>query len=889
MQNRALLGLVAAGLAGGVASVATAQPFLINISGATAQSTFLRAPASTNDFIDADADGNTTENNPFASQLAPSINFGLSDPLATPNLYWVVTYREVGSVNGFANLVAWGQDFTIYGDMTTSDMTTPDETNLDSTGVDDAVVNRVVYIDSTVPVGDSNINNPGAHPFRSNFVTNEATNSDFSIMGMPRTPADGDAGVTAGVRMDIAPIDVPVSWVVTVPSGASEPEARPALPGYGDNPRTAVNKDGTDTGQSNKLESLGNLNTNVGNPDANTIFSTFVANVPIVAMVNHGVGYQEITQSSLRSLFATGRLITGENLMCVTRSSGSGTRNSFANTIKLDPSWCVGENIGPENAIAATRLAGPDYLPSNKTGSSEVRFAVINSRLAIGQNSAARADSRGWINDGRAELLAVQFDLKGGTEFSRPFIDDLLDNDANGYSIQAPAVFATIGDPLAARNGNPAMRNPAAADYMVNIIDSVAAFEDADGDAAFFSPGEFLGLFELSNSATDFIPPENDPNALIPNPTFNQALQDTVRVQSNFGGANYEFFNAVPGVVPQRTDGITYSDGVINGQNYVTQSGAVLNYNGPSVLARNAVAGDFNNDGARDWNDAVELVAAWEDRHGSPMSPTFTWQAGTDACIEILGDFNNDGNFDGQDVRYWADGLALDPATLVLDRTEGFTRVDNASAARGASDNFFATSIVTGKPYEAGDSRGDVAGNLPTRGFDPVGWDGVIDDLDIDYVYANFGDWVDIQQSVFIDLSADMNGDLIIDQDDVCDLVLNILGTEFGDVNLDGVVDSTDRGIALGNLDMPGGWADGDMNGDGFVDQADLDIIDGLTNPCAASCPQDLDGDGVIGSADLAALISAWGQTGGPADFNGNGVGADDLATIVSAWGPCSQ
>jgi hypothetical protein len=894
MQNRALLGLVAAGLAGGVASVAAAQPFLINISGATAQATFLTAPASTNDFIDADGDGNTTMNNPAASQLAPTINFAASDPLGASNLYWVVDYRQVGSGNGLADLVAFGTQFAIYGDGTTMEGTSFDETTLDSGDVDDALLNRVVYIDSTVPIGDANINNPGALPVRGLFANDEATLEDFSldVRGIaPLTPGDDVSGVNAGTRIDIAPLDVPVSWFVTV-DGAGEPEANPATSGYGNNPRLAVNKDGTETMQGNTLKSLGDLNTNLANPDANTVYSTVVANVPIGAMVNHGVGYEQITQSSLRSLMATGRLITGENLMCVTRDSGSGTRNSFASTIGLDPSWCVGENIGPKNAEAATRLAGPDYLPSNKGGSSEVRFTVINSRLAIGHNSAARGDSRGWLNDGRAELLAVQFDLKGGTEFSRPFIDDLLDNDANGYSITAPATFATVGDPQAATTGNPAMRNAAASDYMVNIIESVQAFEDADGDAAFFSPGEFLGLFELSNSAVDFIPPEDDPNALIPNPGFNQALQDTVRANSNFGGSNYEFFNSVPGVVPQRTDlsgsGATYSDGVSSENYYLTQNMEQLSYNGPSVLERNALAGDFNNDGARDWNDAVELVAAWEDRNG-PGAPTFAWQAGTDACIELLGDFNNDGSFTTQDVRYWADGLALDPMTLELDRNEGFTRVDNASAARGATVNFFGTSIATGKAYEAGDSRGDVAGNLPTRGFDPVGWDGVIDGQDIDYVYANFGDWSDIQQSVFIDLSADMNGDLIIDQDDVCDLVLNILGTEFGDVNLDGVVDSTDRSIATANLNMPGGWADGDMNGDGFVDQADLDVIDGLTNPCAASCPQDLDGSGTVGSADLAALISQWGQLGTSADFNGDGVGADDLATLISAWGPCPQ
>ncbi len=893
MKNRALLGLVAAGLAGGVASVASAQPFLINISGATAQSTFLRAPASTNDFIDADGNGVTTNTNPFASQLSPEIDFKLVDPLATAGLYWIVTYREVGSGNGLADLVAYGTDHAIYGDGTTSDMTNPDESTLDSFDVDDAVVNRVLYIDSEVAVGSSNTNNPGAHPFRSDFVTSAATNADFNVMGAARTPADGDAGVTAGVRIDIAPLDVPVSWFVTVPSargaGAANPEAVPAAPGYGDNPRIAVNKDGTDTTQDNKLKSLGNLNTNLGAPDANTVYSTVVANVPIGAMVNHGVGYQQITQSSLRSLMATGRLITGENLMCVTRDSGSGTRNSFASTIKLDPSWCVGENIGEKDSSAETRPAGANYQPSNMGGSSEVRHRVVNSRLAIGHNSAARGDSRGWLNDGRAELLAVQFDLKGGNEFSRPFIDDLLDNDANGYSITAPATFATVGDPDAARTGNPAMRNDAASDYMVNIIDSVAAFEDADGDAAFFSPGEFLGLFELSNSAVDFVPPEFDPNGLVANPSFNQNLQDTVRANSNFGGANYETFDEVPGTVPLRTvltGGATYSDGVPNGANYIDQAGNPIAYESPTVGARNALAGDFNNDGARDWNDADELVAAWEDRNGGAV-----WQAGTTACIEILGDFNNDGNFNTQDVRYWADGLALDPATLVLDRVEGFTRVDNAGAARGAG-NFFGTTLATGSAYEAGDSRGDVAGNLPTRGFDPVGWDGVIDDQDIDYVYANFGDWADIQQSVFIDLSCDMNGDLVVNQDDVCDLVLNILNTQFGDVNLDGVVDSADRDIATDamNFNMPGGWAQGDMNGDGFVDQTDVEIIDGIVDPCVTACTGDLNGSGNVDAADLAILIAAWGQTDSAANLNGMGtVDAADLAILIAAWGPCPQ
>jgi hypothetical protein len=49
--------------------------------------------------------------------------------------------------------------------------------------------------------------------------------------------------------------------------------------------------------------------------------------------------------------------------------------------------------------------------------------------------------------------------------------------------------------------------------------------------------------------------------------------------------------------------------------------------------------------------------------------------------------------------------------------------------------------------------------------------------------------------------------------------------------------------------------------------------------------PADLNGDGLVDAADLAELIASWGQTGVPADFNGDGVGADDLAALVAAWG----
>ena len=881
MQNRALLGLVAAGLAGGLASVASAQPFTVTISGATAQQTFLASPASTNDFIDVDGDGNTTITNPFASQLAPTINFSATNPLGNPSLYWVVTYREVGSGNGLANLVNWGQNFAIYGDGQTNDMTMPDESNLDSGNVDNAQVNRTLYLAGGTVNSNGNVNNPGGLPFRTTFSSSEATTNDFDNMGAPLMIGDDVSGVTAGVRVDIAPLDVPVPWFVTVAStmgSPANPEALPGQAGYGDNPRLAVNPDGTDTSRGNKLRGLGALNSNEAMPDANTVFSTSITLVPVGAMVNYGVGMSEILMSDLRALQATGRLTTGENLMAITRDSGSGTRNAFQSTICLDSSWGVGENIGEQTNSSANDRLGPNFQPSNKGGSSRMEATVLNHRLAIGHTAAARGLSRFLAADS-AEFLAVTADLKGGTVAARPEITALLDGGVDGYNIIGPAVFATIGDPRSAITGNPAMPNPAAADYMNNIIDSLAAFKGDPGNTENeFSPGEFLAIRELSSAAPAFVPGLVDFCTPVVNPNFIQDVADFAAGNSSFGDAQYVNFTPGAGIAPFRTTGVTYSDGVANGINFVNQNGANVAY-GAALTSRNGVAGDFNNDGARDWNDAVELVGAWTDRNGGAA-----WQPGTDAVIEILGDFTGDGNFDAEDVRYWADGLAVDPSTRVLSRAEGFSRVDNAFGG-----NFFGTMLATGASYAEGDSRADIAGNLTTRGYNPIGHDGVIDGADIDYVYANFGDWADLQQAVFIDLSADMNGDLVIDQDDVCTIVIDILGTSFGDVDLNGVVDASDRSIAVANLGMPGGWDQGDMNGDGMVDMADLDIIDGLVDPCGATaCTGDLDGSGAVGAGDLAILLAAWGSAGGPSDLDGSGtVGSGDLAILLAAWGPC--
>jgi hypothetical protein len=276
------------------------------------------------------------------------------------------------------------------------------------------------------------------------------------------------------------------------------------------------------------------------------------------------------------------------------------------------------------------------------------------------------------------------------------------------------------------------------------------------------------------------------------------------------------------------------------------------------------------------------------------------------AIPEVIGDFDGNGNLTKEDLRYFADGLAMSVGQL--NRKQGAIDIDNALATYGRCDgnnqvicrigvptdctdhgttspcNIAGTYpwadpanqieipvglgldpkfalpkdvddvgspfLATGKSYAAGDFRGDVAGRSPVAGAQPVGWDGFVDDQDIDYCcrMALLGSWHELNDAVYIDLSCDMNGDLEVNDADVTELVEVILGTLVGDVNLDGAVDPADTDIIVASIFDPNpcnsngscGWADGDANCDGYVDSADL----GGTAPAAVQP----DGTGVDNS-----------------------------------------
>lgn len=879
---------------GAATSIANAQPFGVNGAGATLLEALFSAPANTLDFIDADGDGIVQE------QLAP---FDSIPPFISSQ-QWQFTYRVVGSGNGFAEMRDWGTLFATDADLSATNLT------LNSDEADAAYFNSQLFIAAGVTQGAASFSNPGATPFR--------TLDDGSYAITTGT------GPGTGVQIDFSALDVPVAWFVLNDVGAPIFNRVPGAPGYGNNPRPAVDMNGDEISQSNKLKVLASpngvtFNTNVSNPDEFTIFDTPVTLTPVSAPVNFGVGLQQIEMSDLRHLNATGRRLSGENLMVITRDSGSGTRNAFMNGICLDPSWGVGENIGPKTSDSANDRAGPEFQPSNKGGSSRMEATVKNNRLAVGHTGAERGESKGWLVDGELELLAVRSDLKGGTTFARPTVENVVDGGPDGYNIQGLGGIATIGDPLSAPanlggwgwdpaetgpNPNPVqpMRNPQAAAYVNNITRSVDAVTavPTDPDNA-FSPGEFLAI-QFVLPATSFNVPQTNPDAnepcipIVPNPRRNNVLTQFV-LNDPFNVLalpDYASFNTQSGgIVPTRTIGIVYSDGVANGAYFESIDGTRIDYG--SFIGdidfdtmmdndRNKIAGDFDGDGARTTADVADMIAAYGFRHSAG-----SWAGGSvnpdgRACPEILGDFDGDGSFNDTDVRYWADGLHI--VNGMLDRRAGFTAVDFEFGG-----NFFGTMLATGS-YQDGDSRGDVASGrvfglegdtpLPTRGFRPNGYDGIVDGNDIDYVCANFGDWMQIGEAVHIDLSADMNGDLVVDADDVVEMIEGILDSVMGDFDLDGDADADDRAIILANQGVGEFYTQGDFDCDGDVDSDDLGAWDAANG---MGCPVDLTGDDQVNFFDVSAFISAYNAMDPVADFTDDGkFDFFDVSAFISAY-----
>ncbi|MEX2217974.1 MAG: hypothetical protein WD749_04370 [Phycisphaerales bacterium] len=799
--------------AAGCAASAHAQPTVVNLSGATLLENFLNKPAATNDYLDCDADGISGQAGTGIDNLSPTPGTGF-----TVNDHWVMTYRVAGSVAGYQELVNYGQvagncasptawpglfvtgsaglvspPSVVFGNQTTGP--------IQLSGASKQYYNGVLLYDTTVVPNNFHPTlyteqNPAGLPVGASLTTLRA------VIGAP---------AAGGYRVDMAPVDVPSTWAVRAAPGTAGPAATPGEAGYGRNPRLSVNTQGTGAGAGFDylLADLGIRNLNFAAPDCNTIFDTSLFFAPIALVASHGTGVEQMDQSEVRFFFATGRRLNGENLIAITREIGSGTRNGFNNTTGCDPSWGVGDNVGGQpgglGTTGTTNILGDQYAPANKIGNGDVETTVRNTRLGVGYAGAERFSN---ARAAQYELVAVRCDLAGGTAYTRPTLNALLNNIPGThpglYSIGGPSIFASIGDPRNQAmiggepgNTNPRMANAQGAAFINNVSRSIDAFVAVPANVNNQGmPGELAATLFIPSTARPYRNSFTDPAVLEPNPAYNASLAaalpqysvlDDPPINAAYGSVSLN------GQTPFRRNGagITYTDGVLNGSQYLKQDGTTIGYNVP-LPARSRIAGDFNGDGLRNLSDATDMLRAYRQRNGGP---TWTAPAGTgtiagnpggDAIIEVLGDFNGDGNFNAADIRYWADGLAIDPATGKLDRKKGFKAVDDAWQALTGSGNFFGTTIAGGRPYASGDSAADVAGAPGiARGWSPVGTDGVIDQQDRDYIAAQFignpfitdgqATWAALAEAVGFDLSADVTGDLVVNQADL-DAVDAILG-----------------------------------------------------------------------------------------------------------------
>lgn len=886
-QGRLSALVSACGLAAGVAS---AQPVQVNISGATLLSTFLTSQASTNDFLNIDGSGPA-----IGDQLAPQP----ATNLGNPNHVLLITYTEVGSGNGIADLDRAGS--ANPAGFVVGSQSMPTGGSLSS--VAEGTANRAEFITGGNLTGLGNAANPRGYPARQLM--------DGSYLASASTD-----DMVAGIQIDLAPTDVPIQWFITQ-SGSGLFDAAPGSAGYGANPISSVDRfDGTPGAQSNELKTLDNTAVaGSANPGAlPEIYGTSLTSAPVSYLVNYGTGVSEIDQSALRFGFISGRLPTGENLAFHTRDSGSGTRNAAMNGICLDPSYGMGDNYGPKASNSSTDLIGPNFQGTNKGGSSRMDASVINNRLAIGYTGAERVSNRGYfgdpesLGDNELDVLGIRFDVydAGATSFNRPTISNIINNAPGmGYHVIAPSSIGSIGDPRSSLNTdindfdgdsntaesipgtdplntNPAVANRGAAAYLNNITASIAAFANDQGDdATLFSPGEFLALNFVPAGTTNFIDGPNGACDLIANPNVNADLQFVVEQLSILADSDYAAFDGTSaGLVPTRTVGDLNGDMVVNATdvysdgvalNYVTANGTALSY-GSAINAENKIAFDFNTDGVRDINDAAALVEAFDARYNGG-----TWTGNGLVSFELIGDANGDGNFDIVDVRTAADGLLVQAGSRVMDRAAAYAAVDAA-----AGGNFFGTTLVTGSAYSAnsGWSRADIVGNgnAPTPGYHLNAADGVIDGQDIDYIAKQFADladgefnWadsIDASTPAFDgtrrDFSGDMNGDLVVNADDAI-AVLGWLGTSQGDVDLDGDIDADDTAIITANLGATNAlYTGGDVNFDGVVDNNDLNFGGRL---CA-----DVNNDGVINGLDFGAWLNAFNANSPLADANQDGV-----------------
>ncbi len=199
---------------------------------------------------------------------------------------------------------------------------------------------------------------------------------------------------------------------------------------------------------------------------------------------------------------------------------------------------------------------------------------------------------------------------------------------------------------------------------------------------------------------------------------------------------------------------------------------------------------------------------------------------GIDDSVRLVGGFGGQLDDAGERLTLQRPDTPVGDPPLIPRLLEDEVRYDDMApwpvSADGSGDSLHraaptafgndSTSWLAGSPSPG---TVDFTGGIPGDFNDDL----VVDDADIDLLYAaiNAGN---------PPARVDWDGSGAVDSADVTFLVENIIGTFYGDANLDRTVDARDLNlIGINWQDSGAGWAGGDFTGDDFVDARDLNLL----------------------------------------------------------------
>jgi hypothetical protein len=604
-------------------------------------------------------------------------------------------------------------------------------------------------------------------------------------------------------------------------------------------------------------------------------------------VANPGTGLTRINRSDGQWLMTTGRLANGADFNVSERDVNSGTRNTHAVNIGLDPSWAVGENDGGDNSSGAQSNVGPAIKFSGKTAGGAVRTTVQNARMAIGP--LGMSDAIGSVKGPTASvtplraLMYADNATDSGANFVRATTASITDGT---YVIWQNETYVTIKAPLAKFAGDTAQQWAARTDAETGIKGDNTGNDVAD------VRGNILGSvfnFPASNSvanpadqllATSFILPQmmqvtkplDGVGNTSPNPNYNATLRNALLGSSY--AANFD--TADPASITKGAAGAKY-----NGASTTSFSSGDIPITDNGAGGGNWLFGNFSQNGKRDYASAViaaqdaqaKLFAsgAGVDANGgtlnavkvpglaSPLA-SMTGSDGTTGATKgdliVLGDYNADGKFDGKDLYSLARGAALADTNTGTQLTSASGATFGDQVRRGVLRKNAALDYLNTNATAQQRADAAVAGHVENAfRKEDVNRDGLIDLKDaklVDYYvgtdYRNINDSVRAVQGADGDsplythsttmkpislVDVEMTDDGAIKSQDFRPVRVALgAALKDGDTDFNGVVNfddyvRTDNGF--NNQTQPGfnvSWSNGDFDSNGVVNFDDYVLID---------------------------------------------------------------